>query len=178
MIDSLSKLNEYITADRIANRMCRFYWLKLFYGNDNARAFRYLKCLRKLEYSINTNSILKHWYRFRERRLGLKYNIFIVPNTVGKGLYLPHLQGGGVIINCISMGRNCIVGPGVLVGNKHSQENRAIIGDNVELTTGCKVIGKIIIGNNSIVAPNSVVIKDVPANCIVGGIPAKVIKEL
>lgn len=52
----------------------------------------------------------------------------------------------------------------------------AEIGDNVELAVGCNVIGRIKIGNNVIVAPNAVVVKDVPNNAIVGGVPATIIK--
>lgn len=52
----------------------------------------------------------------------------------------------------------------------------ATIGNNVDLTIGCKVIGGIKIGDNVTVAPNSVVVKDVPANAIVSGIPAKILK--
>lgn len=52
----------------------------------------------------------------------------------------------------------------------------AEIGDNVELAVGCKVIGRIKIGNNVTVAPNAVVVKDVPNNAIVGGVPATIIK--
>ena len=44
------------------------------------------------------------------------------------------------------------------------------------MTTGCKVVGKITVGNNVIIAPNSVVVKDVPDNAIVSGIPAKILK--
>ena len=44
------------------------------------------------------------------------------------------------------------------------------------MTIGSKIIGKVIIGDNVVIAPNSVVIKDVPDNCIVSGVPAKVIK--
>lgn len=74
------------------------------------------------------------------------------------------------------MGCYCSANAGVVVGNKDSQENRASIGNNVSLNVGCKVIGKINIGDNVIVAPNSVVVKDVPTNAIVSGIPAKIIK--
>lgn len=63
-----------------------------------------------------------------------------------------------------------------VVGNKGSQDNRAIIGNNVGLTIGCKVIGKVVLGNNVIVAPNSVVIKNIPDNAVVSGVPAKIIK--
>lgn len=175
MIQSKADLKEYIRADKKANYMERYYLLHLLYGDDGARVFRYLKSLRRLEYDINTGSIFYHLHRFINRRLGLKYGIFIVPNTVGKGLYIPHTQGV-VIINCISMGCDCIVSGGCVVGNKDSQENRATIGNHVELTLGSKVIGKVNIEDNAIVAPNSVVIKDVPANAVVSGVPAKIIK--
>ncbi len=56
-----------------------------------------------------------------------------------------------------------------------SDEKRPIIGDNVDLSVGSKIIGKVRIGNNTIVAPNSVVVKDCPENSIVSGVPAKVI---
>ena len=42
---------------------------------------------------------------------------------------------------------------------------------------GCKVIGNITIGNNVLVAPNAVVVKDVPDNCVVAGVPARIIKK-
>ncbi len=74
------------------------------------------------------------------------------------------------------MGYNCSVNKGVVIGNKKGQQNRAVIGDNCYFTLGCKVIGKVNIGDNVIVGQNSVVVKDVPKNTIVSGIPAKAIK--
>lgn len=94
---------------------------------------------------------------------------------VGPGLYIPHL--GGIIINCLKMGRNCSVNKGVVIGNKKGQNNRASIGDGCWFTLGCKVIGKVSIGDNVIVCQNSVVVKDVENNSIVSGIPAKLIKR-
>ncbi len=75
------------------------------------------------------------------------------------------------------MGEWCTVTGGVVVGNRGSQQNRPTIGNNVSLTLGCKVIGLIHIGDNVIVGPNSVVVKDVPANSVVSGIPARIIKQ-
>ena len=51
----------------------------------------------------------------------------------------------------------------------------AIIGNNVDMTIGSKIIGGVTIGSNVIVAPNSVVVKDVPDNAVVSGIPAKIL---
>lgn len=75
------------------------------------------------------------------------------------------------------IGNNCKINSGVVVGSKNTNDEIATIGDNTVLTVGCKVIGKIRIGNNVVVAPNSVVIKDVPDNCVVSGIPAVIIKK-
>lgn len=74
------------------------------------------------------------------------------------------------------MGNYCCAIGGVIVGNKGSDENMATIGNYVTLFIGCKVYGKITIGDHVIVAPNSVVFIDVPSNVAVSGIPAKVIK--
>lgn len=46
----------------------------------------------------------------------------------------------------------------------------------MEITVGAKVIGNVSVGDNVIIAPNSVVIKDIPCNAIVSGVPAKIIK--
>lgn len=91
--------------------------------------------------------------------------------------YILHI-GGGVILNCKAMGKHCTVSSGVVCGNKNTVDSVPNIGDNVELALGCKVIGKVNIGDNCIVAPNSVVIKDVPANKVVSGVPAVIIKTL
>lgn len=177
MIRTKDELKLYLQEDAKANGIVpgMSYLLKLFYGNINACAYRYLKSLRKYEYYHNIHSVLRYWWRFYNRRLGLRYNLAIPINAVGYGLYLPHLEGG-IIINCKSMGCNCKVNAGVVVGSKHDNTQVAEIGDNVELAVGCKVIGKIKIGNNVLVAPNAVVVKDVPNNTIVGGVPAKIIK--
>ena len=74
-----------------------------------------------------------------------------------------------------NVGNMCAINTGVLCGNKKAHEIPTI-GNWVDLTTGCKIIGAVFIGDNAVVAPNSVVVKDVPANAIVSGIPAKIIK--
>lgn len=53
-----------------------------------------------------------------------------------------------------------------------------IIGDNVWIGTRCTILPGVTIGKNSVVAAGSVVIKDVPENVVVAGVPAKVIREL
>ena len=76
------------------------------------------------------------------------------------------------------MGSHCTVSSGVVCGNKNTTDSVPIIGNNVELTLGSIVIGKLEIGDNCIVAPNSVVIKSIPRNSIVSGVPATIIKTI
>lgn len=187
MIRSKKDLQDVIRQDYIRNMKSDYsfwsYFVRLVYGSDSAKAFRYMKALRHYEYSINClgDGLLARTIRFYRKwyhhRLSVKYNISIGPNMVGPGFWMSHIVGGGIIINCVSMGRNCGANVNVLIGNRGDQSNRPIIGDNVAFTTGCVVYGKIRIGNNVTVAPNSVVCKDVPDNCVVSGIPAVIIKN-
>lgn len=59
---------------------------------------------------------------------------------------------------------------------KHSVHAPIIIGDNVWIGSHVRICKGVTIGDNSVVAANSVVTKDVPANCIVAGNPAKIVK--
>ncbi len=163
--------------------------LKHWIGNtDGYRVYRYLKVLRYYEYWLNTSSqccnpitkilhaIMTNYYKLKLSRKAGKYNINICrPNSVGYGFRATHINGG-VIINCESMGNYCVVNSGVVVGVKTGVERAPIIGNHVELATGCKVIGDVVIGDNAIVAPNSVVVKDVEQGTIVSGVPAKFLK--
>jgi len=177
MITTRKELDYYIAEDARVNNItnCIRYYIMLLYGNVHAHTFRYLKSLRKYEYYYNKNSFLKYWYRFYNRRLGLRYRMAMFINTIGPGLSLPHIEGG-VVLNCSSMGSNCTVNIDVLCGNKNELDNIPSIGDNVNLCPGCKVIGKVRVGNNVTIAPNAVVVKDVPDNAIVAGVPAQIIK--
>ena len=49
--------------------------------------------------------------------------------------------------------------------------------DNVQVKAGAKIIGKVTVGNNCIVGANAVVVKDVPDNCTVVGVPAYIVKK-
>ena len=189
MIQSKQDLRFYIREDKKRNlgayRMGALkYIAHRLYGTDQMKAFRLLRALRRTEYAKNClykkgvfGKLIYAMRRYHYHRLEVLYDISIGLNMVGYGFRLPHIVGGGIIINCNSMGCYCGANVGVVVGNNHAWNDRPIIGDHVGLTTGCKVIGGVHIGNHVTVAPNSVVIKDVPDNCVVSGVPAKIIKQ-
>jgi serine O-acetyltransferase len=79
-------------------------------------------------------------------------------------------------LNAKSIGDNCTIQSGVVIGGKELAENKPVVGNNVNFGLGCKIYGKITIGDNAYILPNAVVTHDVPTNAIVGGVPAKVIK--
>ena len=71
--------------------------------------------------------------------------------------------------------KNCLIFQGVTIG--YSSSGVPQIGDNVVLTSGCKLLGGIRIGNNVIIGANAVVTHDIPDNSIAVGIPARVISK-
>lgn len=158
------------------------FFLKYHAYSERYVLLNYLKTLRRLEYLENVKS--SNYYHktlrlvsyIRLRKLSIKLQINIPVNTLGEGALILHL--GTIVINGgAKIGKNCILQPGVIIGQKDLRENVPTIGDNVYFGPGSMVIGKIKIGNNVVIAPNTVVIKDVPDNCVVSGVPAKIIKH-
>lgn len=98
-------------------------------------------------------------------------------SSIGKGTSLAYGGIAVVIHKNAVIGNNCIIGANVTIGGKAGSLNVPRIGDNVNISTGAKVLGDIRIGSNSVIGANAVVISDVPENCVVAGMPAKVIKE-
>lgn len=100
--------------------------------------------------------------------------------SIGKGLYLPHTFG--IVIGARAIGDNAVIYHGVTIGAKemdvaYSPKKRPILGNNVTVGSGAKILGGISIGDNVVVGANAVVVKDVPSGSVVGGIPAVIIKS-
>lgn len=74
-----------------------------------------------------------------------------------------------------SIGRNFTVCEGVTVGNIRGKQRLAIIGDDVYLEPGCKILGDVTIGNNVVVRANSLVLSDIPDNSVAVGNPARIL---
>ena len=94
---------------------------------------------------------------------------------IGGGLIVQH--GYATIIAPRKIGKNCWVNQGVTIGYTNDNDCPTL-GDNVTVYAGAKILGDVHVGNNVVVAANAVVVKDVEDNCIVGGVPAKVIKRI
>lgn len=96
---------------------------------------------------------------------------------IGEGTRIGYGGIAVVIHKNAIIGKNCMISSCVTIGGRSNFKDVPIIGDNVYIGTGAKILGNIKIGNNVIIGANSVVINDIPSNTIVAGVPAKVIKE-
>ncbi|MBU4304186.1 MAG: serine O-acetyltransferase [Candidatus Omnitrophica bacterium] len=97
---------------------------------------------------------------------------------IGKGLFIDH--GMGVVIGETTViGDNVTLYQGVTLGGtgKEKGKRHPNIGDNVVIGAGAKILGNITMGDNSYVGANAVVIKDVPPNSTVVGVPGRVTKQ-
>lgn len=147
-------------------------------GYDSYMLSRYLYHLRMAAwYEIAPtfwHKLLTGWHKYRLRYYGRRTGWQLGIHSIGFGVKIYHW--GCMIINGKArIGKNLTIYPGVTVGATNT--GVPTIGDNVFLGLGCKVFGKIHIGDNVVVAPNAVVVKDVPSDSVVAGIPAKVIKK-
>ena len=75
----------------------------------------------------------------------------------------------GVIVGGTKIGKNCTVFSGTKIGYQVKK-----IGDDVSIGLGAVIVENVTIGNNVRVAPNSVVITDVPDNTTIMGVPARI----
>ncbi|MFK5878239.1 MAG: DapH/DapD/GlmU-related protein [Flavobacteriaceae bacterium] len=96
---------------------------------------------------------------------------------IGKGSFFAYGGIGVVLHQRVVLGENCLIGSNVTIGGKSGENNVPIIGDNVKIATGVKILGAVIVGSNVTIGANAVVVKDVPNNVVVAGIPAKIIKN-
>jgi serine O-acetyltransferase len=93
---------------------------------------------------------------------------------IGRGFVIDHF-GGIVVSGYARFGDNCRIRNGVVVGLARTDEPCApIVGNNVDIGAGAKLLGRITIGDNVVVGANAVVLCDVPADSIAVGVPALV----
>ncbi|MBM7569427.1 serine O-acetyltransferase [Paenibacillus sacheonensis] len=97
---------------------------------------------------------------------------------IGNRLFIDH--GMGIVIGeTCEIGDNVIIYQGVTLGGtgKEKGKRHPTIGNNVVIASGAKVLGSFTVGDNVNIGANSVVLREVPANSTVVGIPGRIVKR-
>lgn len=102
-----------------------------------------------------------------------------IPGKVksGRGLVLGY-GGLGIVIHhdCV-LGERVHIDQQVTLGGNATEKGVPVIGNDVYIGAGAKILGPVVIGDNCVIAANSVVTKDIPSGSVAAGIPVKVIRE-
>ena len=120
-------------------------------------------------YRNSHRRIYRCWIAFWYRPMD---TLFIESTEIGGGLYIQH--GFATMIAARSIGENCWINQQVTVG--YTSKGCPVIGNNVMITCGAKVLGDITVGDGAIIGANAVVVKSNPDNAItLAGVPAKLL---
>jgi hexapeptide transferase family protein len=136
----------------------------------------YQPIMRKLQSTNGKRAwggVLKFLYSILYKLAGVLYcNEISYEAEIGPGLYIGHPIG--ITVNRhAKIGKNCNIHKGVTIGqeNRGKRKGAPTIGDNVWMGINSTIVGRITIGDDVLIAPNSYVNCDVPSHSIVFGNP-------
>ena len=142
------------------------FWVMLVYRFGRWRYSVRPALLRKV-FSL----LYKVLYKFVQILTGIELPCEVI---VGRNFVIDHF-GGIVVSGYAQFGDDCRIRNGVVIGLKNIAEPVApIIGNNVDIGAGAKILGAIKVGNNVVIGANAVVITDVPDNSLAVGVPARI----
>jgi serine O-acetyltransferase len=140
------------------------FWAMLVYRFGRWRYRVRPVLLRKL-----LSLVYKCLYKLVQILTGIELPCEVV---IGRNFVIDHF-GGVIVSGFAKFGDDCRIRNGVVVGLAHTDDPCApVIGDNVDIGAGAKVLGRIRVGNNVHIGANAVVTRDVPDDCIAVGVPA------
>lgn len=119
---------------------------------------------------------IKWFYKILLKVTSSFYHVEIYSSTqIGPGLYIGHPYGITINPQAV-LGKNVNIHKGVTIGqeNRGSRKGAPTIGDDVWIGVNSTIVGKIVIGNDVLIAPNSYVNRDIPSHSVVFGNPCVV----
>ncbi len=150
-----------------------FSFIKDFISYHRVRYMVYFRRAQKTKFKP-----LKLYYEYKLFRLCRKYGIEIKTNTkIGEGFCMIHPYNITVSPFAV-LGKNVNMYKGSTIGNNTGNPVGApVIGDCVQIGINATVIGGITIGDDVLIAPNTLVNRDVPSHSVVIGNPCKIISK-
>lgn len=155
------------------------------YFMSKVQHYNHKKYWKMREEVINPKSkklkIIRLWYLYKIKKSDAFFNAsmgtdFGAGATFATPPNLPHHLNGIIISHYAKIGKNCTIFQQVTIaGDTNKEKKAAVIGDNVLIGAGAKIIGNVVIGNNAKIGANAVVLCDVPDNSTAVGIPAKIV---
>lgn len=177
MISSKNDYLKYLEQDKLALRK-KYKSPKLVHDE----IWRFEILLRKTEFYVNckktfVGKIFGKVLQFLYYKKRLKYNTYIPLNVFGPGLSIAHF--GSIIVNGnAKVGENCRIQDSVTIGATNGESDAPVIGNNVFIGSGARIIGKVNIASDIAIGANAVVVKDFNKSGItIGGVPAKKISD-
>ena len=152
-----------------------------YYGLEKAPFFnrlfppleiRYIKWYRFCQ-KYNRNIYGKYKLRLLSKKTHIQIPSMV---SIGPGFYIGHF--GRIIINHhVKAGNNFTIFPGVLIGQEERGKRKGVptFGNDVWIGSNATIVGKIQVGNDVLISPNSYVNFDVPDHSVVIGNPATII---
>lgn len=180
MINTKTDLKNTLSyeKERYGNIPRCWFLLSLFGISEKAIIWRFQRYLRKWEYHLNSNHLLrKTYYKIKTCSFGRKFNISIPPNVFKKGLKIMHL--GSILCNANArIGEDCVLHINTAIVSTNGINEGPILGDRCMLGVGSIIVGNIVLGNEVVVGANAVVTKSFKEDHItIAGVPAKMISR-
>lgn len=132
--------------------------------------------------STKKNKIKKYMYLIKVKKIDAYHNASMGTN-INCGAYFhstpffPHGLNGIFIAHEANIGKNCVIYQQVTIGKKNETGGAPMIGNNCIIYPGAKIFGEVTIGDNCVIGANAVVNKSFPNNCIIGGVPARLLRR-
>lgn len=143
-------------------------------GHPTWKRWQYIKYLRLSDY--HGGQLLSWYYLRRKNKLANLLGFEITSTNICKGLTLYH--NGPIVINGSSViGENVCLHGDNCIGNDGITDECPVIGNNVDIGVGAKIIGSVHIADNVRIGAGAVVVKDInQQGAVVVGVPAKIIR--